>query len=245
MQDNKLHSSPAAGTTPAPGALSGKCRNTIHAPLSEGAFPSLPPDTPTSPRDADARVVMARRLQSRDLIKYAMSRGIPPQIASRYCVEVAARGKVQGMLYLNLGFPNNNGGYALKAPSGFKSTTKTGITTINTSGKFTDEASCDTVTVFEGFFDFLSWLVETGSMTPLTDVVVLNSVSNVGRAIPYLDRHRETSCYLDRDEAGRKALESIMHSAGHTKVTDCSMFYYGYNDFNEWLTATKKGRWSW
>ena len=43
----------------------------------------------------------------------------------------------------------------------------------------------------------------------MRDVVVLNSVSNIGKALPALARYSLIACYLDNDDAGRMTLAKI------------------------------------
>ena len=91
---------------------------------------------------------------------------------------------------------------------------------------------------FEGFMDFLSAAtlgLETG------DCLVLNSVSNVEKAMKYLDGYGCIDCYLDRDEAGRRTLEMLK---GHyeERVCDRSALYDGCKDLNEYLQLTTKRR---
>ncbi len=193
-------------------------------------------DFPTA-KPLASRIRLVRDLRSPYLLRYMAFRGIPEAIATRYCEEVILRGKVDGRLYDNIGFRNNNGGYSLKAPSGFKSTTKAGVTTIDTQGGFSEVATSRMVSVFEGFFDFLSWLAKGNTEVPSTDVVVLNSVSNIRRAVPYLRIHDTIICYLDNDEAGQTALETLKRlreDLYHPTILDGSSFYDGYKDLNEW-----------
>ncbi len=187
-----------------------------------------------------SRILMIRDLRAPYLLEYVASRGIPETIAARYCKEVILRGKTFGKTYDHIGFPNNVGGFALKAPSGFKCTTKGGITTIDTAGAFSDRPTSATVTVFEGFFDFLSWLAKDKREIPTTDVCVLNSVSNLGRSIPYLKAHGTIICCLDNDEAGRTALDSLREQKkilGNPVIIDGSLLFSGYKDINEWWVA--------
>ena len=187
-----------------------------------------------------SRILMIRDLRAPYLLEYVASRGIPETIAARYCKEVILRGRTFGKTYDHIGFHNNVGGFALKAPSGFKCTTKGGITTIETSGAFSDRPTSATVTVFEGFFDFLSWLAKDKREIPTTDVCVLNSVSNLGRSIPYLKAHGTIICCLDNDDAGRAALDSLREQKkilGNPVIIDGSLLFSGYKDINEWWVA--------
>lgn len=205
-------------------------------------YPVSADDGSQKPKPKANRVISIRELQSKYLLDYVASRGIPANLAARYCKEIVVRGRNLGKTYDNIGFPNNVGGYALKSPSGFKSTTKGGITTIDTEGAFTDRVTSVTVTVFEGVFDFLSWLASEHNVAPSTDVVVLNSVANVSRAIPYLRLHRTIICCLDNDEAGRAALETIRSlnkTLNDPIVIDGSLFYEEFNDVNDWWVAMK------
>ena len=195
-----------------------------------------------SKKQLESRILMVRELRSLYLLDYVASRGIPPSIASHYCKEVILRGKTNGHTYEHIGFPNNSGGYALKSPSGFKSTTKAGVSTIDTSGEFSERATSNTVSVFEGFFDFLSWLASRNQIAPTTDVLVLNSVTNLRRALPYLRSHVSIFCCLDNDDSGRTALDtlrSLRLELGDPTITDGSFFYQRYKDVNEWWVAMK------
>jgi len=199
-------------------------------------------DTPSIAIPLSRRILIVRELRSPYLLDYIVSRGIPVSLAARYCNEVIIRGKANGRSYDNIGFWNNNGGIALKSPSGFKSTTKAGITTIDMRGEFTDRPTSGTVTLFEGFFDFLTWLAKDKRDVPSTDVVVLNSVANLTKAIPYLRLHDTAICCLDNDEAGRSALEtlkSLRRELRNPTIIDGSLIYHGYDDLNDWWIAMK------
>ena len=86
--------------------------------------------------------------------------------------------------------------------------------------------------VFEGFIDFLSAL--TLGIITKNDVMVLNSVVNVNKAIPFLNDYSVVNCYLDNDNAGRTALTELTAIYG-TTVIDRSSLYSGFNDLNEYL----------
>ena len=62
---------------------------------------------------------------------------------------------------------------------------------------------------------------------------ILNSVSNVGKAIQYLRDYSTIHCYLDNDNAGKSAFAAI--SAECDNVIDCSTLYSQFNDLNEFL----------
>ena len=94
----------------------------------------------------------------------------------------------------------------------------------------------DVCSVFEGFMDFLS-AVTLGLATG--DCLVLNSVANVEKALKHLDGYERIDCYLDRDEAGRRAMEALRTRYGG-KVTDRSGIYQGCKDLNEYLQQVSR-----
>ena len=99
--------------------------------------------------------------------------------------------------------------------------------------------STPSVLVFEGFFDFLSWQVLQSSKTPSCDVVVLNSVNNLGRATDYLKLHDKIICFLDNDIAGQKAFASIKSTISGKEIFDMSHLYQHHKDLNEMLQESR------
>ena len=67
------------------------------------------------------------------------------------------------------------------------------------------------------------------------DAIILNSVSNVNKAIPVLKDYTAINCYLDSDNAGTTALAELTAIYGLT-VIDSSTLYSGFNDLDEYLT---------
>lgn len=187
------------------------------------------------------KIVSVKPLFSYYLKKYVESRRIPLELASRYVKEITVHNSERGQDFALLGFENNAGGYAMRSPSGFKSTNKVGITTINAVGERTVKASSASVAVFEGFFDFLSWMAMGGRKTPGCDVVVLNSVTNFDRASDYIRSHRTIECYLDRDEAGRACQLRLEKCFPDHEVKDMLETYEKCKDLNEaWVGESER-----
>ena len=143
------------------------------------------------------------------------------------------RYEVGGREYSAIGFPNRAGGYELRGDKTFKGTiAPKDISVI--AGRASNAPLC----IFEGFVDFLSLLTMKGKET--APCLVLDSVSNLPRAIAYLREHR-IACvhaFLDNDEAGRKACLALQ-SAG-IKVEDMSQYYARYKDLNDYHIAQCK-----
>lgn len=80
--------------------------------------------------------------------------------------------------------------------------------------------------------DFLSYLTMKGKEA--APCLVLNSVSNLPRAISYLYENGIDSvrAFLDKDDAGQKALQALQ--SARINVEDMSRQYVGYKDFNEY-----------
>ena len=83
--------------------------------------------------------------------------------------------------------------------------------------------------------DFLSYLTMKGK--EIAPCLVLNSVSNIHRAVAYL-REAHVRAFLDNDEVGRQAL-LVFQSAG-MNVEDMSRHYGEYKDLNEYHVSHQK-----
>ena len=201
--------------------------------------PTLVPEEIKSRASGTNAIRAVRDIKSDYLLNYFESRKIPEELARKYCREILMRNQQRNQTFTLIGFENNAGGYALKSPSGYKSTTAAGITTINDKGVRTDIPTSSSVLVFEGFFDFLSWQVLQSSLYPSCDVVVLNSVSNLNRASDYLRLHDKIVCFLDNDTAGKKAFSSIKTMLPDKQIADMSHLYQNHKDLNEMLQESR------
>ena len=128
--------------------------------------------------------------------------------------------------YSAIGFSNRAGGYELRGDKNFKGTiAPKDISLIQ--GDISEK-----LCLFEGFIDFLSYLTMKGKET--APCLVLNSVSNLPRAIAYLHENgiESVRAFLDKDDAGQKALQALQ--SARINVEDMSRQYVGYKDFNEY-----------
>ena len=164
-------------------------------------------------------------LKAPALLKYLADRGITNEIARQYCVQVDY--EMKGKHYYAIGFRNNADGYELRNPF-FKGSSPPKHITHIASGN----PRCS---VFEGFIDFLS--AERLGFNDGTDTIVLNSVSNLGKAIEPLTDYPLILCYLDNDAAGRAALARLQREFGD-RVMDKSALYPNHKDLNDYLVST-------
>ena len=167
------------------------------------------------------------KLEHPALLKYLADRGIPKEIAQRYCVQVDY--ELHSKKYYAIGFENNAHGYELRNPFFKGSFPPKEISHIANSNP-----RCS---VFEGFMDFLS--AEKLGLNDGSDTVVLNSVANIGKAIPALSGYPLILCYLDNDVAGRAALARLQREF-NGNVADKSSLYLNHKDLNEYLVAVSQ-----
>ena len=142
--------------------------------------------------------------------------------------------EVRGLHYQAIGFANQSGGYELRDNGSFKGTIAPKDITPIFIDKLRDKDAdkIQPVCVFEGFMDFLSLLsMKEGVMSVC---LVMNSVSNVARAIRYLnDRHlTHIRAFLDNDDAGKRATNDFIRAG--FKVEDMSVHYRNFKDLNEY-----------
>ena len=142
--------------------------------------------------------------------------------------------EVRRQRYQAIGFANPSGGYELRDNGTFKGTIAPKDITPVFTDKQTEHAIDNTlpVCVFEGFMDFLSFLSMKEEITSVC--LVLNSVSNVARAIRYLNDHNLTHIrtFLDNDEAGRRGTNDFIRTG--INVEDMSVYYRNFKDLNEY-----------
>jgi hypothetical protein len=163
-------------------------------------------------------------LHSFALIEYLTQRRIPIQLANRYCQELQYT--IRGKSYFGIGFRNDSGGYEIRNPYFKGGNSPKDITHIS--------HDADTVDVFEGFMDFLSFqAIRQQTAAPLHDAVILNSLALFERARPFMERHEKICLFLDRDGAGMRC--SRYAQSLSVRYRDESALYAGRKDLNEWL----------
>ena len=207
------------------------------AHLAEGKATTLAP----FPFHREARIGQKRKEQRPSNIRHILSisevlplhlqnylreiRKIDLVTASPYLRHV--RYEVGGREYSAIGFANCAGGYELRDDKTFKGTIAPKDISV-VAGETNNSPLC----IFEGFMDFLSYLTMKGK--EIAPCLVLNSVSNLSRAISYLHEKGIDSvqAFFDNDQAGRQALHSLQ-SAG-INVEDMSRHYSRYKDLNDY-----------
>jgi DNA primase len=168
-------------------------------------------------------------LDSFGLLNYLQERRIPIDIAHLFCREV--RYELNSKVYYGIGFKNDSGGYEIRNRYFKGSSSPKNITTIDNKAK--------EVVVFEGFFDFFSFMAIHQNQEQVNmDFMILNSVSMFQRARPFMENHDTIRLYLDRDSTGQNFSQKAL-SLGN-KYIDESRLYKGYKDINDWLVNMGK-----
>jgi hypothetical protein len=179
------------------------------------------------------RVMDVMEIESPALKGYLNERGIPLEIAKKYCKEV--RFELYDRQRTAIGFQNDTGGVELRSAY-FKGSSSPKFTTLIATEKEYNELS-----VFEGFFDFLSY--QAAIKSPLIQkqlpesqhtFLILNSLSFFEQSRSLMERHRSINLYLDRDQPGIRQTEKALK--WNKKFTDCSEVYKGFKDLNDFLT---------
>jgi len=98
--------------------------------------------------------------------------------------------------------------------------------------------------VFEGMFDFLTFLSLYGIQEHRGRVYILHSAALAGRVAEHVKRAasgQPAVLWLDNDAAGAKAAEVLFQGlADHAgEVGTMNHLYDGFKDLNDWYTATK------
>jgi len=168
-----------------------------------------------------------QEIKSLALIDYLLERGINVNIAKQHCKEISYL--VDGKYYFAIGFQNDIHGYELRNKY-FKGCT-------SKAPSFNDVGS-NICKVFEGFTDYLSYLTLKKTFHLEQNVVVLNSVSNIDKAKPFIASHEKVIAYLDNDEAGHKATSYLKSFCKN--LIDESSYYQNYNDLNDYLKSNQK-----
>ncbi|MBW4889208.1 toprim domain-containing protein [Mucilaginibacter sp. HMF5004] len=192
------------------------------------------PAQEVKPKKSKWKIIRTEALEDLALIRYLKQRGIPFNVAKKHLLEVyITHTETRKGLYA-LGFKNEDGGYELRNPF-FKSSIKPkSITFIR--GK---KSKPDGVHLFEGFMDYLTFLVTRNGQGHDDDVIVLNSVTNVPNAISYIRNYGYKIAYtwMDNDVAGERATLSLAEffkteqDLTHKKMNDV---YRPYKDVNAW-----------
>jgi len=175
------------------------------------------------------RIINSRPQHSLVLIRYLHCLNIPLALANKYCREIDY--ELDGKMFYSKGFLNDAGGYELRNPFCKNSSSPKAITTI--------KKGSNKVAVFEGFFDFLSFLVlHPTEQSNGWDFCILNSLSFFEKSSPILEQYESIHLFLDNDAAGQNCSQYALQL--DKKYIDENKLYENYKDLNEWIVTMGK-----
>jgi hypothetical protein len=161
------------------------------------------------------------------IISYMNQRGIQVVTAKPYCKEIYYQ--VNRKRYFGIAHRNNKG-WSIRNKY-WKGCTAQGYSYYNNQQ--------NSLLIFEGIFDFLSYLELKPKSKMSNDIMILNSLVNLKSAQPILGQYQNIKLYLDHDAAGRRATQYIQQQ--FPIAVDQSSFYSHCKDLNEYHFKKVKG----
>jgi len=143
-------------------------------------------------------ITAVKPLENPNLLQFLQSRKIDVHIAQAYCKEIHYQ--IGGRNYFALGFPNDMGGYELRNLQFKCCIPPKEITTF--------DHKMATIHLFEGFMDYLSLLTMQARQADVS-AVVLNSIINLKKAVPFLSKHDKINQKSSNPEASEDEKQQL------------------------------------
>lgn len=178
-------------------------------------------------QESAIQITTVTTLNAPPLLNFLGRRGINAELAQHYCKEVHY--SVNDKPYYAIGFQNNSGGWVLRSEY-FK-----GCTSMDAKTLFNTGNNKETCLIFEGFTDFLSYLVLKGEKEPKQNAIILNSVINLSKVKNELAICLTIYAFLDNDEGGKRAIQELRTIC--KDVQDMSPHYAKHKDLNDYLCS--------
>jgi hypothetical protein len=200
-----------------------------------GLAPFIKPVETEDYTQNDSSLVLSKvtTIQHQKLIEYLASRGIPLSVGKQYLKQARIYNKNSGKHFYTLAFPNELGGYELRNQF-FKGCIRPkGITFIR--GAKPDGG----IHLFEGSPDYGTILTLNNGKPFRSDTIVLNSVSLMNQATPFIKGYGYKVAYtwMHNDVAGKKAtasLDDFFKTEQGLKHRPMNFMYLPYKDANIW-----------
>lgn len=170
-----------------------------------------------------------KEIQHPALLEYLKSRRVENQ--TEFLKEIHYR--INEKNFFGIGFKNDFGGFEIRNAYSKICLGKKDISTI--------ENNSNSIRIFEGFFDFLSFKnVENYLEKEPSDYIILNSVAMINKIKNEIKNYENIELYFDNDEAGNRAVEMIKNENGNAE--DCRILYSDFKDMNDWLIHEKSNK---
>ena len=179
--------------------------------------------------DKNYEILQVKDIEHPALIQYLKSRKVYDQ---RHLVK-EIHYQMNGKPYFGIGFYNNSGGVEIRNKYSKICLGKKDVTFIKNLDNLKYE-----VCVFEGYFDFLTYLNLPNAQNSNSDYLILNSTAMLFKVEEELIEYHKIVLFLDNDLNGKNLTEKIINM--YANVEDCSMFYRNFKDLNEWFIDKQK-----
>ncbi len=175
-----------------------------------------------------------KEIQHPALIRYLQERGIPLSLARRYLKHAIVLNRETGKKFFALSFANEEGGHELRNSQRKACVAPKAITFIRGA-----VAKPKAIHLFEGCFDFISVLANRKCSQLQEDSIVLNSLSCLHQAAPYIKGfdYQVLYSWLDNDPAGdgtTQALADFVRTEEGLTIYAMNHLYKPHKDVNAW-----------
>ncbi|WP_346239617.1 toprim domain-containing protein [Niabella insulamsoli] len=207
--------------------------------VARGPFSILEPDfSKNTANHSPISIIKVLDISHPNLVDYLKKRSIDLKVAKLYCKEVHYL--IDQNSYYAIGFENNSGGWELRNPNIKNGMAPKDITHLKSN------YTTSQLTIFEGFFDFLSFkqLQASGRLSPgidplekllkeNSDYLILNSTAFLKKSLPLIRQYPKANLFLDNDLTGHSAASTITSSV--EKAVNYAVLYPDCKDMNDWL----------
>lgn len=176
-----------------------------------------------SESDKNYEIIQVKEIEHPALIQYLKYRKVFEQ---RHLVK-EIHYEMHGKHYFGVGFLNNSEGVEIRNKYSKICLGKKDVTFIKNLDNVKKE-----ICIFEGYFDFLTYLNLANVQTSNSDYLILNSITMFFKVEEELRQYCKIVLFLDNDLNGKNLTEKIIRE--YEFVEDCSMLYRDFKDLNEW-----------
>ena len=167
-------------------------------------------------------ILDVKEIQHPALLEYLRERKVENQTQFLYEIHYRMKDKNN----FGIGFKNDSGGYEIRNKYSKICLGRKDVSTIKNGA--------ESLRVFEGFFDFLSFKnVENFLVKEPSDYLISHSVSMISNIKNSLENYENIELYFDNDDAGNRAVEMIKNE--NKNAEDCRVLYSDFKDLNDWL----------
>ena len=183
-------------------------------------------------------IISISELKNRAFLSYLRSRGIDPNIAKEYCMEL--RYSIKKKEYSALTFKNISGGYEIHNPY-IRCCIGARHISIVHKDKIGVQTSC---CIFENHMDFLSYkTLEAQGISAICidepcDYIILNGQENLQNCLERLGSYERIHCFLHNNQVGRTCTDTIKGLYEKTSINESDR-YEEYLSLNRYLQQSK------